>query len=113
MFVDGEWSDLTSARVTRGWRLQELVASVDVKLFESTWQCIGTKSSLSFQLTNITGITLEVLYKQTSLATIAVAEKMKWASNRVTTRVEDMAYCLPGICDVNMPPMYGEEEKDF
>jgi hypothetical protein len=84
-----------------------------MEFFDSAWQCIGSKSSLSFQLTRITGITLEVLYKQTSLATIPVAEKMKWASNRVTTRVEDMAYCLLGIFDVNMPLMYGEEEKAF
>lgn len=32
---------------------------------------------------------------------------------RKTTRTEDMAYCLMGIFDVNMPLLYGEGEKAF
>lgn len=38
----------------------------------------------------------------------SIAVKMSWASNRKTTRAEDMAYCLMGIFDVNMPLLYGE-----
>jgi hypothetical protein len=38
---------------------------------------------------------------------------MPWAANRVTTRVEDRAYSLLGIFDVNMPFLYGEGEKSF
>jgi hypothetical protein len=38
---------------------------------------------------------------------------MKWASKRKTTRVEDVAYCLLGIFDVNMPLLYGEGNKAF
>lgn len=38
---------------------------------------------------------------------------MKWASERQTTRIEDMAYCLLGIFDVNMPLLYGEGTKAF
>ncbi|KAI0480905.1 hypothetical protein GGR56DRAFT_628085 [Xylariaceae sp. FL0804] len=38
---------------------------------------------------------------------------MSWASNRQTTRVEDMAYCLLGIFDINMPLLYGEGKKAF
>lgn len=33
---------------------------------------------------------------------------MSWASNRRTTRAEDIAYCLLGLFDVNMELMYGE-----
>jgi hypothetical protein len=35
------------------------------------------------------------------------------ASSRVTTRVEDMAYCLLGIFGVNMPLLYGEGTRAF
>ncbi|RFU24402.1 hypothetical protein B7463_g11935, partial [Scytalidium lignicola] len=38
---------------------------------------------------------------------------MSWAAGRTTTRVEDMAYCLLGIFDVNMPLLYGEGQKAF
>lgn len=33
---------------------------------------------------------------------------MSWAAGRHTTRPEDIAYCLLGIFDVNMPLLYGE-----
>lgn len=36
------------------------------------------------------------------------AEKMSWASRRETSRPEDMAYCLLGLLDVNIPLLYGE-----
>lgn len=36
---------------------------------------------------------------------------MRWASKRNTKRKEDKAYCLLGIFDVSMPPVYGEGEK--
>lgn len=43
-----------------------------------------------------------------------VAQRMSWASKRQTTREEDMAYCLMGLFDVHMPPIYGEgSEKAF
>jgi hypothetical protein len=38
---------------------------------------------------------------------------MLWAANRQTTRVEDQAYSLMGIFDVNMPLLYGEGPKAF
>lgn len=38
---------------------------------------------------------------------------MSWASNRETTRPEDVAYCLLGIFDVNLPMIYGEGKKAF
>ena len=34
-------------------------------------------------------------------------------AGRQTTRVEDLAYCLMGIFDVNMPMIYGEGSKAF
>ena len=42
-----------------------------------------------------------------------VAQKMSWASGRQTSRVEDVAYSLLGLFDVNMPLLYGEGRKAF
>ena len=47
------------------------------------------------------------------LTDYSIAQRMSWASRRVTTRDEDIAYCLLGIFDVNMPLIYGEGEKAF
>jgi hypothetical protein len=47
------------------------------------------------------------------LSRASVAEKMSWAAGRETTRQEDMAYCLLGIFDINMPMLYGEGSKAF
>ncbi|KAF2010854.1 hypothetical protein BU24DRAFT_466618 [Aaosphaeria arxii CBS 175.79] len=38
---------------------------------------------------------------------------MSWAANRITKRVEDRAYSLLGLFDVNMAMIYGEREKAF
>jgi len=38
---------------------------------------------------------------------------MSWVASRVTTREEDIAYCLLGIFEINMPLLYGEGSKAF
>ena len=38
---------------------------------------------------------------------------MSWVSRRQTSRADDMAYCLLGIFDVNMPLLQGEGRKAF
>ncbi|KAK0627413.1 hypothetical protein B0T14DRAFT_135662 [Immersiella caudata] len=38
---------------------------------------------------------------------------MRWAAFRKTTRVEDIAYCLLGTFDVNIPLLYGQGENTF
>ncbi|KAJ4366808.1 hypothetical protein N0V83_007333 [Neocucurbitaria cava] len=48
-----------------------------------------------------------------TLGMVSIAKRMNWASKRATTRVEDIAYCLMGLFDVNMPLLYGEGEKAF
>lgn len=77
------------------------------------WNTRGNKITLLEELADITGIRKETLLHRGDLSTIAVAEKMSWAATRQTTRIEDTAYCLMGIFDVNMPLLYGEEEKAF
>jgi hypothetical protein len=65
-----------------------------MKLFNSVWDCIDSKESMLVELGEITRIPDGVLSKHVSLASIPVAQKMSWAATRVTTRVEDIAYCL-------------------
>jgi hypothetical protein len=38
-------------------------------------------------------------------------EKLRWASNRDTTREEDIAYSLFDIFKVNLPVIYGEKRQ--
>jgi len=38
---------------------------------------------------------------------------MSWLAKRETTRIEDMAYCMLGLFDINMPLLYGEGAKAF
>lgn len=98
---------------TRGWTLQELIAPRMVEFYDAGWNLRGTKSSLKHLLTDITKIPGNVLESPESLHTLSVARRMSWVSERKTTRTEDMAYCLLGIFDVNMPLLYGEGERAF
>ncbi|KAF2433098.1 HET-domain-containing protein [Tothia fuscella] len=97
---------------TRGWTLQELVASPVVEFYAADWTEIGTKSSLQKPLSKITGIHARVL-GGADPAMCSVAERMSWAVSRETTRLEDMAYSLLGLFHVNMPLLYGEGERAF
>jgi hypothetical protein len=47
------------------------------------------------------------------LERFSVAQMMRWASERTTTREEDVAYCLMGLFNVNMPLLYGEGTRAF
>jgi hypothetical protein len=98
---------------TRGWTLQELIAPVNVHFFDQDWNHRGSKKDIVELLSSITGISSAILRHEQRLSSIAVAQKMSWAAHRETTRIEDMAYCLLGIFDVNMPLLYGEERKAF
>ena len=97
---------------TRGWTLQELLAPPHVLFYDRDWRPIGTKYELRRILSTRTGIDEEIL-KGEPLSTRSIAQRMSWAAQRVTKRVEDEAYCLLGIFDVNMPMLYGEGEKAF
>jgi hypothetical protein len=98
---------------TRGWTLQELIAPANVVFFSEDWGTIGTKHTLRHIISSITGINVDVLLKPQLLPTMSVARRMSWAAYRVTTRPEDIAYCLMGIFNVNMPLLYGEGMKAF
>lgn len=94
----------------RGWTLQELLAPEEVEFFNSEWAFLGTKSSLLSMISQATYIDRAHLVNHSNAS---VATKMSWASNRETTKVEDMAYCLMGLFEVNMPLLYGEGQKAF
>ena len=88
---------------TRGWTLQELIAPGNVKFYDQDWALLGTKENHVEALHRITKIERDVLEWAEDITSITIAERFSWASRRNTTRKEDMAYCLMGIMDVNMP----------
>ncbi|KAL4082142.1 heterokaryon incompatibility protein-domain-containing protein [Scleroderma yunnanense] len=98
---------------SRGWTLQEMIAPNDVRFFNKCWQPIGDKKTLAPTLTHITLVPEHVLIDGLSFNRPCVAQIMSWAADRTTTRVEDRAYSLLGLLDVNMPMLYGEGKKAF
>ncbi|KAF4630287.1 hypothetical protein G7Y89_g7852 [Cudoniella acicularis] len=96
----------------RGWTLQELIAPSIVVFLDQEWQEFGTKSSLQRELSEITGISTNIL-SGGDVESVSVAQRMSWACKRETTRVEDLAYSLMGIFGINMPLLYGEGERAF
>lgn len=97
----------------RGFTLQELIAPLSVKFYTQDWRFIGTKKDKALRLSLVTGIDAAVLRHECSAFQLPVAVRMYWASSRQTTRSEDIAYCLMGLFDVNMPLLYGEGMKAF
>lgn len=100
---------------TRGWTLQELIAPKEVYFYNGHWDSIGTKSILKPLISSVTGIDEKYLIPNGTklLESASISEKMSWAAHRKTARIEDEAYCLMGLFDVNMPLLYGEGEKAF
>ncbi|KAK5703693.1 hypothetical protein LTR97_002706 [Elasticomyces elasticus] len=112
----------------RGWTLQELIAPRTVVLLASNWTVLGHKcahseqvcasvcsgfgSRLNARLCQITGIPPAIMDMThvSQLRHIHVNEKLSWAKHRITTRPEDQAYCLLGLLDVFIAPIYGEGE---
>ncbi|KAK4608994.1 Vegetative incompatibility protein HET-E-1 [Fulvia fulva] len=105
---------------TRGWTLQELIAPRTVLFFNASWSLIAIKNSealadheelsveISSQIASITGISLDILLGQAHISNKSAAQKLSWIARRTTTRREDIAYCMLGIFEVNMPLLYGE-----
>ena len=77
------------------------------------WQEIGTKEDLADVIADITGIDKDVLMRKKPLEEVSVAARMSWAAERHTTKIEDQAYCLLGIFDIVMTPIYGEGMNAF
>lgn len=106
--------------------MQELIAPKEVifyteihdpkgkrALYQHEWVELGRKSMMCERLSKITGIDSGVLSHSIHVQSMSVAKRMSWAARRKTTRIEDRAYCLMGLFDVNMPMIYGEGAKAF
>ncbi|PPJ54095.1 hypothetical protein CBER1_06330 [Cercospora berteroae] len=98
---------------SRGWTLQELLAPKYVYFYDQDWQLIGDKKSLQCWISQASGMDGDVLRGDYNLQQCSVAMRMSWAARRRTTRIEDRAYSLLGIFDVNMPMLYGEGSRAF
>ena len=98
---------------TRGWTLQELIAPRNMVFYGRGWSQLGTKETLQHMLSEITGVDEEVLELMEYMFDLPAGRRMSWAARRETTREEDMAYCLLGIFNVNIPLLYGEGDRAF
>jgi len=97
----------------RGWTLQELIAPRTLRFYSRDWTDMGSRQMHSGAISRLCGIDERVLLGHLSVDSVNIAQRMRWASARKTTRIEDTAYCLMGIFDVNMPLLYGEGRKAF
>lgn len=97
---------------TRGWTLQELIAPSILVFYGAGWGEIGSRDTLVAEIAAATHIDA-ALFAHGNLHEYSVAQRMSWAARRMTTRVEDEAYCLLGIFGVNMPLVYGEGMMAF
>ena len=98
---------------TRGWTLQELIASPFLVFLGQEWQVLGSKAGFARALQAFTGVPETLLRHECVLTEFSIAERMSWAAKRSTTRIEDEAYCLLGIFDIQMPTLYGEGRRAF
>ncbi|KAI0443657.1 HET-domain-containing protein [Xylaria telfairii] len=105
-FKESEW-------FKRGWTLQELIAPKVVKFYGRDWNFLGDKDGLSCEIISKTGVPADVLGKRKHPYSCSVAQRMSWAAKRTTGRLEDRAYSLMGLFDVNMPMIYGERDRAF
>jgi hypothetical protein len=125
----------------RGWTLQELLAPDDVIFCNAEWRVLGHKCahqgnagtdlcsrllyctasghrakygpSLNTLITETTGIGGEYLCAPLRIFDASIACRMSWAARRNTTRIEDLAYSLLGLFEVNMALLYGEGLQAF
>lgn len=106
--------DLLNCRwFSRGWTLQEMLAPNEVIFYGYTWNRLGSLAALAKQVSEVTKVHVEALTQERSIWSYSVAQRMRWASRRTTTRVQDAAYALLGILDVNLSVIYGEGERAF
>ncbi|KAG2337934.1 hypothetical protein BDR05DRAFT_969717 [Suillus weaverae] len=101
---------------TRGWTIQEFIASKIILFYQNDWTLYlddhtpNHKESFAImqELKDATGIDQPaVVAFRPSMG--GAREKLHWASTRITTRQEDIAYSLFGIFGVRLTVDYGEK----
>ncbi|KAG2087183.1 WD40-repeat-containing domain protein [Suillus discolor] len=104
---------------TRGWTVQEFLAPTIVLFYQADWtlylhdHSLNHKESVSImeELERSTGINAQALVAF-SPGMRNAREKLQWASCRVTTLQEDIAYSLFGIFGIHLPVIYGEKKQN-
>ncbi|KAI6024599.1 hypothetical protein BKA83DRAFT_4249592, partial [Pisolithus microcarpus] len=102
----------------RGWTLQELLAPRTVLFYTRNWSLYKNLTSANHkkdatvlaELARATGIEPQFLY-DFSPGKDNPRSRLQWASSRLTTRPEDIAYSLFGIFNVHLPVLYGESAE--
>lgn len=100
---------------TRGWTLQELLAPSRLIFYSQNWKRLGTKldSQMTSAISSATDIDARYINGALRIDMATDGTKMSWVSGRETTRIEDIAYCMLGIFNINMPLLYGEGHQAF
>ncbi|KAK5097305.1 hypothetical protein LTR24_002352 [Lithohypha guttulata] len=111
--IDVDSAPELSLWFSRAWTLQELIAPRNVLFYIKNWQLLGSKAELADNISARTGIPHGVLTNTVNIYSLPVAQRMSWARRRSARRLEDIAYSLLGLFDVNMPLLYGEGRKAF
>ncbi|KAH7903768.1 hypothetical protein BJ138DRAFT_1107400, partial [Hygrophoropsis aurantiaca] len=107
-----------SAWTTRGWTLQEFLAPNVILFFAKDWtpylndRSLNHKESITImqELEDATGVSGQALISFHP-GTKDVRQTLHWASTRITTLQEDIAYSLFGIFNVKLPVIYGESKQ--
>lgn len=104
---------LRSMWFTRAWTLQELIAPRSVVFFDKYFRWLETKTGLGEHVERYTKIPIEVLRVLSHAYTCPVALRMSWAASRKASRLQDIAYSLFGLFEVNLPLLYGEGKRAY
>jgi hypothetical protein len=76
------------------------------------WTVLGRRDdSLAELISEITGIDQAYLSGRKNVQQASIGKRMSWMSNRKTTRVKDMAYCMLDILGIDMEIHYGEGRR--
>ncbi|KAG2160223.1 uncharacterized protein EDB93DRAFT_47699 [Suillus bovinus] len=108
-----------SAWNSRGWTVQEFLAPKVILFYQSNWTLYlndhspnhKESAAIMQELEDATGIDAHTVITFHPGMTGA-REKLRWASARVTTVQEDVAYSLFGIFDIHLPVIYGERKQN-
>ncbi|KAG1806173.1 uncharacterized protein BJ212DRAFT_1538536 [Suillus subaureus] len=108
-----------SAWNTRGWTVPEFLAPKVILFYQQDWTLYLDNDShnhkesveIMHELEGATGVDARALVAFQQGMRDA-REKLKWASTRVTSVAEDIAYSLFGIFGIQLPILYGENKEN-
>ncbi|KAG1732344.1 heterokaryon incompatibility protein-domain-containing protein [Suillus lakei] len=106
-----------SAWNTRGWTVQEFLSPKVILFYQKDWTLYlddrtpNHKESIAImqELEDVTGIDRRAIVAFCP-GMRGAREKLQWASTRVTTLQEDIAYSLSGVPGVRLRVDYGEKK---